>query len=296
MAGQRFCKCGCGGQTEPTLYRGSLKFHRSYIDGHRPTVPPPSCGCGCEQPVAPILRGNGERVQWAKYAKGHAPTRRKLRPCKCGCGEHVPVGPINRWYIPGHRPRKTKPCACGCGQMINGRRLYIPEHRPLPLTATTEGQAKMRASSTHTKPVGYRRMTRMKEKYYWQIKTADGWKLEHRHIIEQQLGQELRTNEHVHHRDNNGLNNGKHADGDSNLQLLSASEHMRLTQKTVVVARCHCVCPHCGSNLHHVKKIHSPRTTRRRAPKSIINPVAASLVAPQQSVDVDGEAPETTAD
>lgn len=55
------------------------------------------------------------------------------------------------------------------------------------------------------------------------IKTAEGWKLEHRAIIEDQLGRKLDTNTHVHHpneiRSDNRL---------ENLQPMSRSEHSSL--------------------------------------------------------------------
>lgn len=49
---------------------------------------------------------------------------------------------------------------------------------------------------------------------YMRIMTADGWKLEHRHVMEQQLGRPLESWERVHHRDGNRQNNDP-----SNLEL-----------------------------------------------------------------------------
>lgn len=50
--------------------------------------------------------------------------------------------------------------------------------------------------------------------------------LEHRYIMENYLHRKLKTNEHVHHIDGNGLNNNL-----ENLILLNASDHARMTIK-----------------------------------------------------------------
>lgn len=47
-------------------------------------------------------------------------------------------------------------------------------------------------------PIG---TTRKQRTGYVTIKTKDGWKPEHRHVMEQQLGRPLAPGENVHHRD-----------------------------------------------------------------------------------------------
>lgn len=57
------------------------------------------------------------------------------------------------------------------------------------------------------------------------IKTSDGkWKpvYKHRVIMEKHLGRKLSSNEHVHHKDGNGLNNEI-----DNLEILNPREHMK---------------------------------------------------------------------
>lgn len=57
------------------------------------------------------------------------------------------------------------------------------------------------------------------------VEYADGTKAtryKHREVMERKIGRRLRSNEHVHHRDGNTLNNALR-----NLELLSASEHAR---------------------------------------------------------------------
>lgn len=104
-------------------------------------------------------------------------------------------------------------------------------------------------------PIGSRRTKKSRNTSYWEIKVAGGgrWRLEHRVIMEKRLGRKLLRSEHVHHRDNNGLNNGNHADGKSNLELLTASVHMRRTNAGRKPT-CQCVCPNCGKNIKHFAK------------------------------------------
>lgn len=52
--------------------------------------------------------------------------------------------------------------------------------------------------------------------------------LEHRWLVEQQLGRVLAPDEHVHHKDGNRQNNAL-----ANLEVLSPSEHAILTNREV---------------------------------------------------------------
>jgi hypothetical protein len=52
--------------------------------------------------------------------------------------------------------------------------------------------------------------------------TIDGPKYEHRHIMEQILGRQLLTEEHVHHKNGDGLDNRA-----ENLEVIEGAEHMR---------------------------------------------------------------------
>ena len=56
---------------------------------------------------------------------------------------------------------------------------------------------------------------------YWMIKVGGKLKFEHRYLMEQKLGRKLERSEHVHHKDENKLNNSP-----DNLELMTVEEHM----------------------------------------------------------------------
>ena len=75
--------------------------------------------------------------------------------------------------------------------------------------------------------------------------------LEHRHVMEQQLGRPLRRDEHVHH-----LNGKRDDNRPENLALMTHSDHARLTGKTRIYespgrspATCHPERPLCAKGL-----------------------------------------------
>jgi HNH endonuclease len=87
-----------------------------------------------------------------------------------------------------------------------------------------------RALSPKRKPIGAR--LKVKSTWggvYWKIKTGTyykDWEWEHRVVAAKMLGRKLKSDEHVHHIDGNGLNNDP-----QNLQVLSAGAHSRLHHK-----------------------------------------------------------------
>lgn len=66
--------------------------------------------------------------------------------------------------------------------------------------------------------------------YVWQPdhpkSIRNGWLAEHRHVMEQQLGRQLESTEHVHH-----INGKKWDNRPENLTVLGHSEHSRLTNQ-----------------------------------------------------------------
>lgn len=206
------------------------------------------------------------------------------KPCACGCGQpSVKVtsrGKIKGWrkYAKGHRPPsfiiypEGKPCACGCGQAAasivskkdgkkKGWRKYAKGHRPPGPFHDAEFRKKAEAINYARLPLGSRRVhVNSKTKSYWEIKvnpatpgSRGGWMLEHRYIVQNRIGRDLLRKEHVHHRDGNGLNNGLNTDGESNLELLDQSEHMKLTSLETKHLITKCECKTCGRK--HYKKL-----------------------------------------
>lgn len=153
-----------------------------------------------------------------------------------------------------------KPCQCGCGQSAKkhiqdgihkGWYKYAEGHQPLPALCDPIVREKCHETQRKRIPMFTRRIKEVYGKQYWEIKVpncGNRWPCEHRYIIEQELGRELLSTEHVHHIDNNGLNNSR-----DNLILLTASEHARLTCSQIKKPMCRCECPNCGASLHHFK-------------------------------------------
>ena len=71
--------------------------------------------------------------------------------------------------------------------------------------------ARLEKDTMHIDDWGYLRFNRTKQRY-------------HRYVMEQHLGRKLRSDEEVHHIDENKLNNSI-----ENLTILSKSEHTRIT-------------------------------------------------------------------
>jgi hypothetical protein len=148
----------------------------------------------------------------------------------------------------------------------------------------------VKAREAHTKPIGSRRIHPMGDRGtdYWEVKVGpgrgrNGWMLEHRFIMEERLGRKLSTDEHVHHRDGNGLNNGLHADGKSNLVVLPCAEHLALTQRESGPRKmCTCICPHCGTRSKHFATLEA-RPRKRHPLISEIPPEVIALRAAHSS-------------
>ena len=91
-------------------------------------------------------------------------------------------------------------------------------------------------------PLGTRRKHRSAEGLvYWEIKTGDPatWQYEHRAIMERLLGRPLLRTEHVHHKNENTLDN----ETPGNLVLMSHGEHSRLHHAGPILSL---TCKACG--------------------------------------------------
>ena len=82
--------------------------------------------------------------------------------------------------------------------------------------------------------------------------TVKGYVLEHRYIIELDLGRYLTKNEVVHHVDGNKLNNEE-----NNLKLMSHSEHSKITNTKINPSNR--ICNICKSDKTWLRKTGSPQ-------------------------------------
>jgi hypothetical protein len=166
-------------------------------------------------------------------------------------------------------------CACGCGSppkknIVRGRNKgwlkYAEGHCPPPPLCDPKVRAKAGRARSRKIPIGTRHIRTVYGKKYWVIKiTLNQWMFEHRYLMEKKLKRRLLRSEHVHHRDDDGLNNGKHKDGKWNLQLMTHSEHSSHTSKKSKRPLCVCKCPHCGKKVAHFKKFRTNRRLMRSA-------------------------------
>lgn len=100
---------------------------------------------------------------------------------------------------------------------------------------------------------------------------AGAWVLEHRLVIERQQGRHLEPDEHVHHRNGDGLDNRT-----ENLELLSKSEHMRLHAIDRAATGRHrgplprlvCTCPVCGATF--TVRRHEYRKRQKKAKSGLV--------------------------
>ena len=108
--------------------------------------------------------------------------------CLCDCGRKKTA------TVKNLRNGSTKSCGC----------LHI--------------ERAMKHVRSNERPIGFERVKKQNGRV--EIKTADGFKLKHRFLIEQAIGRELKEGEVVHHIDHDKTNNDI-----TNLVLMTSSEH-----------------------------------------------------------------------
>jgi hypothetical protein len=112
---------------------------------------------------------------------------------------------LKRLYAEGSRTPPSKP--------------WTPERRERYLALAGTG-------ALDTRPIGSTRLTKCGIKTYRMIKVSpgrNGWKYEHRHVMEQALGRQLLRSEHVHHENLDTLDNRI-----ENLKLIPHGSHSAL--------------------------------------------------------------------
>jgi hypothetical protein len=162
---------------------------------------------------------------------------RQIRFCKFGCGNQV----VEKYSKSGRFMGYSKTCSeCNPRKWTEERKIEFSKiiggmNHPGSLPLFTRRQHTPNKSG----------------KPYWQIKISESgrWKFEHRYIMEQQLGRQLETGEHVHHINGDTLDNRP-----ENLIVMSAHDHgvmsgtmLRKENRGLWEHRSH-KCPICGAN------------------------------------------------
>lgn len=89
---------------------------------------------------------------------------------------------------------------------------YIPERTP--------EQERKRSATMRANALGKTNLRKCGTKTYRQVMTLDGYRYEHRVVMERLLGRKLERWEHVHHINEDGLDNRP-----ENLEVLTVQEH-----------------------------------------------------------------------
>jgi HNH endonuclease len=194
-----------------------------------------TCECGCKQPIP-----NAWRYRPPYYLPGHI----WRRPCQCECGEIIewPYNPRGRppRRIRGHLtvkqrehyesaqrykrpPRGNGLCECGCGQATSiaihtSKRSGSFRGYPVRFVNGHQQRGKRWGAERIINKAGYA-LVRMPT----HPNQNKGYLLEHRWVMEQQLGRQLLPTELVHHKNHDKADNRP-----DNLMLLSFDEHARL--------------------------------------------------------------------
>jgi len=144
-------------------------------------------------------------------------------------------------------------CQCGCGTMVepyispsSGRVEGYPKFVPGHGTKDWGKRQKGKSKPEKHLPLGTRRTHRSTDNLvYWVIKIDERkrWPYEHRVIAEQMIGRKLASYEHVHHKNNDTLDNRP-----ENLEIMLDAEHVKLHNSiNGKWSRLHDSCIICGS-------------------------------------------------
>lgn len=99
-----------------------------------------------------------------------------------------------------------------------------------------------RAATRRRRCLGNLTKHKSRNTYYWVVLTPVGQRYQHRVIMEQFLKRKLRRNEHVHHRDGDGLNNNI-----NNLMVVPSAYHVRQHLLINTWSRKFKCCIECGT-------------------------------------------------
>jgi len=98
------------------------------------------------------------------------------------------------------------------------------------------------------KPDGSKRVHRSHNHVYMLIKVDGKWIEEHRHVMEKVLGRKLLPSEHVHHKDEDTLNNEP-----TNLEIKTPQAHKEHHKPERARMKPMTECKHCGRLIYYSK-------------------------------------------
>jgi len=182
-------------------------------------------------------------------------------------------------------------CLCGCGEIVapyisptsgrvEGYPKFIPGHGALQRIAkVTERLRADPMSHPKAKPLGSSRLHEAAPGLVYRVVKVSPrgkWKYEHRIVMERELGRRLKTYEHVHHKNENTLDNRT-----ENLQVMINADHVRHHNKiagwSINFSRCiQCgrtdrkhygggLCTACGQKTEKIRAYHREQERARRA-------------------------------
>lgn len=118
---------------------------------------------------------------------------------------------------------KSNVCLCGCFQPAV--KMFVNNHHR-PMAGRTHSKETIKKMLEHNGrpqlPLGSKR----KCNGYMLIKTLEGWKPEHRVVMEKKLGRKLASNEIPHHKNENKTDNRR-----KNLRLMTDSKHKSMHKR-----------------------------------------------------------------
>lgn len=126
--------------------------------------------------------------------------------------------------MPRHATRTSfKPGYKRSPESIEKQRRTLQARGTHPVNEWSEETKAKHRATKRANALGNRRLEPRGNTTYWAVMTPDGYRYEHRVVMEAHIGRPLDTSEHVHHINHDGQDNRI-----ENLELVSHSDHSRM--------------------------------------------------------------------